>query len=111
MTTSLAFQKAGLEKKIEINDVDNSTTFGELSNTIMEKLTELNSAPNSAGQIRFIYSGKILKPTDNVKSIVNPDIEPPYTLQILIRREDTQEKEQYAPAEVAEKKGKCCLLL
>lgn len=111
MTTSLAFLKAGLEKKIEIPDVSNSTTFGELSNTIFEKLTELNSAPNSAGQIRFFYFGKILKSTDNVGSIANPDIEPPYTLQIHIQREEDVQKEDYPHAEVAEKKGKCCLLI
>lgn len=110
MTTSLAFQKAGLEKKIEINDVANSITFGELSNTIMEKLVELNAAPNSVGQIRFIYSGRILNPNDTVASIVNPEIEPPYTLQILIRREETQAKEDHPPPEVEEKKSKCCLL-
>ncbi|KAK8854238.1 hypothetical protein M9Y10_016797 [Tritrichomonas musculus] len=112
MTTSLAFLKAGLEKKIEINDIDNDVTFDELSNTIMGKLSELHVAPNSAGQIRFIYSGKILNPKDNVGSIRNPDIEPPYTLQILIRPEISPNQAQDSqPVEVNEKKGSCCYLI
>ena len=87
MTTPLAFMISGSESKIEMPDVDNAKNFSAVKDELMNILAAENKAPKSKDQIRFIYSGKIINDTDKVADIVNPDIQPPYTLQIMIRPE------------------------
>ena len=78
---------SGREAKIEMPDVDNNKSFSAVKDSLMEILTSENIAPKSKDQIRLIYSGRIIKDTDMVESIVNPEIQPPYTLQLMIRPE------------------------
>lgn len=107
MTTSLAFMITGRENKIEMNDVDCSKTIRELKSEIMNELANDNPTLKVIEQIRFIYSGKFLNDNDKVESIVKKDIEPPYTIQIMIRSESAiQQSEKQEEENKVEKK--CC---
>lgn len=97
----------GRENKIEMNDVDCSKTIRELKSEIMNELANDNPTLKVIEQIRFIYSGKFLNDNDKVESIVKKDIEPPYTIQIMIRSESAiQQSEKQEEENKVEKK--CC---
>jgi hypothetical protein len=97
MTTALAFMVARVEEKIVYPDVETTTPISVLKTRLLPDLQSHNVAVEQARQIRLIYSGRILKDTDQVASLVNPSIEPPYTLQVLVRPLDASNTPNPAP--------------
>jgi hypothetical protein len=110
MTTTIAFMVARVEQKIIYPDVDTTTQISALKNRLLPDLQSQNVAVEQADQIRLIYSGRILKDNDQVTCLVNPSIEPPYTLQVLIRPIDAPAGPSRSPQSNHSPKG-CCLLL
>jgi hypothetical protein len=105
-----------VEQKIIYPDVETTTHISALKNRLVPDLQSHNVAVEQAHQIRLIYSGRILKDTDQVSSLVNPSIEPPYTLQVLVRPLDAPDASNQSPQSNGSSKPNissegCCLLL
>lgn len=108
MTTHVAFMITGCPNKLEYKEAPNSASISSLKDEAMRLMTENNlSLPKTKEQLRLIYSGKILKDTDKLESLVNPDIEPPITFLVMIRSENAPIADPQATTEEKEKKCKC----
>jgi hypothetical protein len=98
---------ARVESKIEYPDVLHTETVGSLKYRLLGDLQKRGVAVKIADQIRLIYCGRILRDPDTVSSFIKAELEPPYTLQVLIRPENAP-SEDPKPVEPIEVKQVCC---
>ena len=98
MTVSLAFMLAGVEDKLLLPEAKLSQTVDELRAEVLDliKSRGINSA-ESPQQIRIIYSGKILKGKEPLDSVINQAIQPPYTMQLMIRPKGCEPEKERTP--------------
>jgi hypothetical protein len=107
MSTAIAFMVARVEEKIVYPDVDPTTRISALKSRVLPDLQSHNVDVQDAAQIRLIYSGRILQDADQVASIISPEIESPYTFQVLIRPPGAPDQ----PAQNAKASNDGCILL
>ena len=103
----------GREEKLQMPEANLNNTIDELRVEIVGLLRSNNIIPpESPNQIRLIYSGKILKGPEKLESVINTSVQPPYTMQLMIRPPGSEpEKEQVHSQESTEDNEGCCLLI
>jgi hypothetical protein len=110
MTTALAFMIARVEGKIEYPEVLLTETVAALKYRLIGELQKRRVDVQTADQIRLIYCGRILRDADAVSSFIKTELEPPYTLQVLIRPENASSDDP-KPVEPIEVRQVCCACL
>jgi hypothetical protein len=101
---------SNVPQKIDCQDIGTDTEISALRTRLLPDLQALGVSVESPEQIAFIYGGRMLRSDDTVASIIIPGIEPPYTVQIHIRRKGApppQEKTR----DVVSPMTRCCLIL
>ena len=93
MTTPLGFMVARVEDRIFYSDVCDSDTFGDIKRRLLTDLQAKGVAVSTWNQIRLIFAGRIIKDSESVQSIKNEMVEPPYTLQVMIRGENASDED------------------
>ena len=97
---------SGRENKIEMTDVQKNWKVSEFKQRIFEILPQHNvTAPNSWNLIRILYSGRILNDTQVLDKVLPTNLEPPFTMQIMFRSEDSNPN----PSESNNEKSGCII--
>ena len=107
---------AGIDDKMTLPEARLTQTVDELRVEVLDLIKSfgVNSA-ETPQQIRIIYSGKILKGKEPLDSVINQSIQPPYTMQLMIRPkgcepEKDRTPDQNFPTDQPENET-CCLLI
>lgn len=113
MTTILQFMLPGHEEKLSLPEAPLSWTVEEIRHKLLSILKDKKSnPPESSSQIRLIYSGRVLRGSNHLENIINKEIQPPYTFQILIGPPGSNpEPVAQLFNDTSEQKDGCCLLI